>query len=157
MISCTITVSGHGQIVVPPDIAEIRVMAQGFSKDPKEAQRLHTAELNSAILIVGSMGIDRTDLQTSGYSLDAVYDYEKNVKLFSRGIGQKGRRRRATGHQRRHQHDSCAGRTNRVVGGGTPGDAYGGAGRARAAGPTCRAHDSGSNGALPPSEPGLIL
>lgn len=82
MSSRTITVSGHGKIASEPDVAEIRVTAQGLSMDPREAQSLHAAELNSAIQIALGLGISRTDLVTTGYSLDTLHDYERKVRVF---------------------------------------------------------------------------
>ena len=63
-------------------MAEIRVTAQGLSMDPREAQSLHAAELNSAIQIALGLGISRTDLVTTGYSLDTLHDYERKVRVF---------------------------------------------------------------------------
>lgn len=73
-----ITVSGQGQVSAVPDMARIEVGVYSIQPKANEAMEELTSNLNGVFEQLDEMGIDPTDIQTSGLSLSAERDYRSN-------------------------------------------------------------------------------
>jgi uncharacterized protein YggE len=71
----TISVSGEGKVVVPPDVALIDVGTSIERKSVAEAQRENTRVMNAWLDKLSGFGVDKKDVQTTGYSVSPSYDY----------------------------------------------------------------------------------
>lgn len=74
----TISVSGTGQVIISPDVADLR-LGVSVTKPTVKAARASAAEsMTKIIAALKKLGIADADLQTSGLSLQPVYDYTNN-------------------------------------------------------------------------------
>ena len=74
----TLTVSGTGRIVVTPDVADLRLGVSVTRPTVKAARSVAADQMTSVIGALKKLGIDATDIQTTGLSLQPNYDYSNN-------------------------------------------------------------------------------
>jgi uncharacterized protein len=75
----TISVSGTGRVVISPDIADLRLGVSVTKPTVKAARQAAAASMTKVIAALKALGIADADLQTSGLSLQPVYDYSRNT------------------------------------------------------------------------------
>lgn len=75
----TIQVSGHGEVLAAPDVATFSFSVVSLKATVAAAQADATAKQNAASEYLKSAGIDKKDVQTSGYSVQPQYDYQQIV------------------------------------------------------------------------------
>ncbi|HEV7345971.1 MAG TPA: SIMPL domain-containing protein [Devosia sp.] len=71
----TITITGHGEVMAAPDMAQINsgVTTQGATA--REALDANTAAMTDLIAELKAAGIEERDIQTSGFSVNPNYVY----------------------------------------------------------------------------------
>ena len=69
----TISVSGEGQVSVPPDLAQIDAGVSTEAKTAREASDANNAAMGRVLLALKGAGIDEKDFQTSRLSLQPQY------------------------------------------------------------------------------------
>ena len=74
----TISVSGTGRVVISPDIADLRLGVSVTKPTVKAARAAAAESMNRVVAALKKLGIADADLQTSGLSLQPVYDYSNN-------------------------------------------------------------------------------
>ena len=74
----TISVSGTGHVVISPDVADLRLGVSVTKPTVKAARAAAADSMNRVIAALKKLGIADADLQTSGLSLQPVYDYSNN-------------------------------------------------------------------------------
>ena len=73
----TISVSGHGEIFAAPDIATFTYSVITEKPTVADAQSDVTTKANAITEYLKSQGIDPKDIQTTGYSIQPMYDYQQ--------------------------------------------------------------------------------
>ena len=76
IIGNTVQVSGQGKVVVTPDLAQVSVGVDTRSRTADESQKQNASQVNALIDHLKSLGIPEEKIQTSGYYLNAEYDWE---------------------------------------------------------------------------------
>jgi uncharacterized protein YggE len=71
----TFSVTGEGKVSVPPDIAVVSAGVQAQGATVKIAQDQLNKNMNAISAAVKSAGVDSKDIQTSGYNINPMYDY----------------------------------------------------------------------------------
>lgn len=74
----TISVTGTGRVVVSPDVADLRLGVQVTRPTVKDARQAAAGSMTKVIAALKALGIADADLQTTGISLQPVYDYSNN-------------------------------------------------------------------------------
>ena len=74
----TISVSGTGRVIISPDIADLRLGVSVTKPTVKAARAAAAESMTKIIAALKKLGIADADLQTSGLSLQPVYDYNNN-------------------------------------------------------------------------------
>jgi uncharacterized protein YggE len=75
----TVSVSGHGEVNVPPDTASVNIGVDIIKPTLDEAQSQATDQANAVIAALKDAGIDPADIQTSYYSVNILRDYSENA------------------------------------------------------------------------------
>ncbi|MBI2874677.1 MAG: SIMPL domain-containing protein [Firmicutes bacterium] len=75
-----IEVTGEAAIKVKPDVVYISLGVQTQTATAGEAQTANASAMNKLIQALKGQGIAEDDMQTSGYSISPVYDYEKQSR-----------------------------------------------------------------------------
>ena len=75
----TISVSGTGRVVISPDVADLRLGVSVTKPTVKAARAAAADSMTKVIAALKKLGIADADLQTSGLSLQPVYDYQNNA------------------------------------------------------------------------------
>ena len=73
--SDTITVSGDGTAVLPPDIAHITFSVENTAKAVADAQAATTKQANTVLAWVATQGIAQKDVKTLSYTITPQYAY----------------------------------------------------------------------------------
>lgn len=71
----TFSVTGEGIVTVPPDIATVHVGVQAQGSSVKAVQDQLNKNSNAVSAAVKATGVDSKDIQTSGYTINPMYDY----------------------------------------------------------------------------------
>lgn len=71
----TIVVSGKGEVLAVPDIAEISFSVVEEADTVSEAQKLATEKINKVTKFLEESGIEKKDIQTTYYNLNPKYEY----------------------------------------------------------------------------------
>ncbi|MDO8682714.1 MAG: SIMPL domain-containing protein [Armatimonadota bacterium] len=71
-----ITVSGQGEVFAAPDIARINIGVATRNKDAKKAAEENAAKAQRIIQALQNAGIAKKDIQTTQYSVEAMFDYK---------------------------------------------------------------------------------
>ena len=74
----TISVSGTGRVIISPDVADLRLGVSVTKPTVKAAREAAAASMTKIVAALKKLGIADADLQTSGLSLQPVYDYSNN-------------------------------------------------------------------------------
>jgi uncharacterized protein YggE len=75
----TVSVSGHGDVNVPPDTASVNIGVDIIAQTLDEAQDQATAQATAVIEALAAAGIAREDIQTEYYSVNILRDYSENA------------------------------------------------------------------------------
>lgn len=75
----TISVSGHGEATAIPDIATFSFSVVSEKSTVAAAQTDAAAKANATTDYLVAAGVDKKDIQTSGYSVNPQYDYQSSV------------------------------------------------------------------------------
>ncbi len=71
-----ITVVGHGEIKVTPDVARVTIGVQSEGTDVAAALADNNTKMQALIAAIKNAGIAETDIQTSGFSIYPTYNYD---------------------------------------------------------------------------------
>ena len=74
----TISVSGTGNVLISPDIADLRLGVSITAKTVKDARAGNAKSMTAVIAALKKLGIADRDIQTTILSLQPVYDYSSN-------------------------------------------------------------------------------
>ena len=74
----TISASGTGRVIISPDIADLRLGVSVTKPTVKAARAAAADSMAKVIAALKKLGIADADLQTTGLSLQPVYDYTTN-------------------------------------------------------------------------------
>lgn len=75
----TVSVSGHGEVNVPPDTASVNIGVDIIKPTLSEAQEQATAQATAVIEAMKAAGIADEDIQTDFYSVNILRDYSENA------------------------------------------------------------------------------
>lgn len=73
--SQVITIQSSEEVKVTPDVAEITFAVYSQAEDAKQCQTKNKEDLDKALAVLEGAGIDKTSIQTSGYGLSPLYDW----------------------------------------------------------------------------------
>jgi uncharacterized protein YggE len=74
-----VSVSGHGQVNVPPDTASVSIGIDVIQPTLAEAQEQATAQATTLIEALKAAGIADEDIQTAYFSVNILRDYSENA------------------------------------------------------------------------------
>jgi uncharacterized protein YggE len=82
-----ITASGTGEVLIAPDEAMVTLGVLTENADVKVAQAENAQKMAAVVAAIGSLGIAKEDIRTTGYSIDLVYEdtgsaFSRKVKLY---------------------------------------------------------------------------
>ena len=75
-----ISVTGESKLEVKPDMATLTFGVENTAKTAQEAQRENAVKMNAVIDSLLTLGIPRSNIQTSNFSLYPVYEYPKAME-----------------------------------------------------------------------------
>ncbi len=75
----TVSVSGHGEVHVPPDTAAVSIGIDVIQPTLAEAQEQATAQATGVIEALKAAGIADEDIQTAYFSVNILRDYSENA------------------------------------------------------------------------------
>ncbi len=73
-----ISVSGHGEVLIKPDMAEINLGVSVLDETVVAARDRAAASMDKIIASLKANGIQDEDIQTTGFSIQPEYDYSSN-------------------------------------------------------------------------------
>lgn len=76
------TVTGNGEIVAPPDYAQVLIEVRTEGKDVSVAQQENALIMSRVIESLMALNIPREAIQTSSYTISPVYDYMDGRQVF---------------------------------------------------------------------------
>lgn len=76
----TITVTGEGEEVSKPDVADVYFTVLTEDKDAVLAQKNNSETMNKAIAYLKEQGVDEKDIKTVGYNLHPKYQYVNEIR-----------------------------------------------------------------------------
>jgi uncharacterized protein YggE len=74
----TVSVSGHGSVLVPPDTASVVVGVDVIEKTLKEAQDSATKQMNAIVRALKAAGVKDEDIQTVNFSVNIMRNYDQS-------------------------------------------------------------------------------
>jgi uncharacterized protein YggE len=74
----TVTVSGHGSVLVPPDTASVVVGVDVIEKTLGAAQDSATKQMNAIVRALKAAGIKDEDIQTVNFSVNIIRNYDQS-------------------------------------------------------------------------------
>ncbi|WP_060210131.1 SIMPL domain-containing protein [Sporosarcina koreensis] len=77
-----ITVVGHGDIFIEPNIATVQLEVVTVNEQLSEAQRENATDMNNVIQSLLRLGIPRENIQTVSYNIFPKYDYVNGEQIF---------------------------------------------------------------------------
>src|SRR3989344_1014710 len=77
----TISVSGKGEKLATPVVAEFSFSVIKEAKTVKEAQDNAAEKMNEAIALIRGSGIEEKDIKTTSYNIYPKYEYRKSIAL----------------------------------------------------------------------------
>lgn len=78
----TINVSGKGEVMAKPDIAQFSFSVKGEGEDAAAAQTKSADVIKALMSYLGENGIEEKDIKTDGYNLMPKYTYESKPCLY---------------------------------------------------------------------------
>lgn len=76
------TVRGNGRVSVEPNIAKIQLEVVTEAKQVSQAQRENAKIMNQVINALLQLGIPRENVQTTGYTINPMYDFVEGEQVF---------------------------------------------------------------------------
>lgn len=80
--------AGTGRVSVEPDIAYVTIGVRTEAKEAKEAMDENSRQMNDVLDALKAAGLTEDDLRTSNISIDAIYDYSKDTRVFKGYVAQ---------------------------------------------------------------------
>ena len=77
----TVSVSGHGEVIVPPDTASVSIGIDVIQPTLAEAQEQATAQAAALIEALKAAGIADEDIQTEYFSVNILRDYDADAAV----------------------------------------------------------------------------
>ena len=77
-----ITVSAEGKVKMVPDLAIIQIGVETIKSTAADSQKENTIKMNAVIDAIKNKGVDKKDIQTTNYNLQALYDYTNSGRVF---------------------------------------------------------------------------
>ncbi len=74
----TINVTGKGEVVLDPDIAQVGFTVYATNEDVSAAQQENTQLMSAVLSVIRSKGIAEEDIETGNINIREVYDYDKS-------------------------------------------------------------------------------
>jgi len=74
----TINVTGRGEVVLEPDIAQIGFTVYATDANVSDAQQKNTELMSAVLEVIRSKGIAEEDIETGNINIHQVYDYNKS-------------------------------------------------------------------------------
>ena len=74
----TISLSGHGEVHIAPDLAVVTVGVMSSSATAREALDANTKSMEGVMAALKQAAIEMRDIQTSNFSVNPRYDYGQN-------------------------------------------------------------------------------
>jgi len=81
--SMTISVSGMGEVMAVPDVADFSFSVRGEGADATIAQNESATRINAIMAFLKEQGIEEKDIKTANYSLFPKYRYEQRPCTFN--------------------------------------------------------------------------
>ena len=78
----TINVSGKGEVMVKPDIAQFSFSVRGEGTDAAAAQAKSAESINAVNAFLKESGVEEKDIKTEGYTMNPKYKYEAKPCLY---------------------------------------------------------------------------
>jgi uncharacterized protein YggE len=76
--AATVTVSGHGSVLVPPDTASVVVGVDVIEKTLGEAQDSASKQMNAIVRALKAAGVENEDIQTANFSVNIIRNYDQS-------------------------------------------------------------------------------
>lgn len=77
-----ITVTGHGQVAVEPDVATVQIEVSTVNKQVSVAQEQNAQIMNQVIQSILQLGVPRENIRTVSYTVFPQYDYVDGKQIF---------------------------------------------------------------------------
>lgn len=77
-----LTVSSEGKVKMVPDLAIIQAGVETIKPTAVESQKENTKKMNQVIEAVKNKRVDKKDIQTINYNLQALYDWTEKGRIF---------------------------------------------------------------------------
>ncbi|MBD7985995.1 SIMPL domain-containing protein [Sporosarcina sp. Sa2YVA2] len=77
-----ITVTGHGQVAVEPDVATVQIEVSTVNKQVSVAQEQNAQIMNQVIQSMLQLGVPRENIRTVSYTVSPQYDYVDGKQIF---------------------------------------------------------------------------
>ncbi len=74
----TISLSGHGEVRMAPDLAIVTVGVMNSAATAREALDANTKSMEGIMAALSNASIEARDIQTSNFSVNPRYDYDQN-------------------------------------------------------------------------------
>lgn len=74
----TMTLAGHGEVRVPPDMAVVMIGVLSQGDTAADALKANTAAMEAVLASLKGAGIEEKDIQTSNFTVQPRYDYNTN-------------------------------------------------------------------------------
>uniref|UniRef100_UPI003593DF63 SIMPL domain-containing protein n=1 Tax=Aestuariivirga sp. TaxID=2650926 RepID=UPI003593DF63 len=87
MMPRVISLSGHGEVRIVPDMASVNAGVMSQAATAGEALTANTAAMNAIFAALKEAGIEAKDIQTSNFMVQPRYDYNNNNGQAPRLVG----------------------------------------------------------------------
>lgn len=81
-ITPTLTVTGHGSVSAPPDMARVLTGVESFAQSASEALALNSEQMTRVLAELAEAGVDAKDVQTSNLSVQPRYNDRKSRERY---------------------------------------------------------------------------
>jgi uncharacterized protein YggE len=82
----TLTLTGEGQVQAKPDIATINLGVVTEAKTAQEAVAQNAELMTQVIAKIKALGIPAEDIQTAGFNISPIVDFEENSPTFGKVV-----------------------------------------------------------------------
>ncbi len=77
-----LTVSAEGKVRLTPDLAVIQAGVETIQQTAVESQKENSKKMNKVIEAIKNKGVEKKDIQTTNYNLEALYDWTEKGRIF---------------------------------------------------------------------------
>ncbi|TSC95446.1 MAG: hypothetical protein Athens101410_505 [Parcubacteria group bacterium Athens1014_10] len=77
-----LTVSAEGKVRMVPDLAIIQAGVETIKPTASESQKENAQKMNAVINVIKNKGVEKEDIQTTNYNLQALYDWTEKGRVF---------------------------------------------------------------------------